>query len=296
MSSVAKPFSITPALDILLRGSESMPIGLFHLHIATAEQLCRLHYSMGSIKAVKAKLRLLCDNGYVQYDAKPTKFTRSPYYYAMDKLGMEYLQKTGMDISDSYRASKEVDKHYLFAQHTLELNDIIISAALLKRSNPETWLEGFIHERELKRRPYKANLPTGSVNLICDSFMVFRQVIGDRQRRFPVIVEHDRGTEEQYFFRRRIRAYIHMLKNEGYKGLFNVGGINIAFTTSKGAERLKKMREWTIKELEETKGVADYSNLFYFTVVGEAIEPSYLWLEPNWFKPYDSRPIALMEV
>ena len=57
MAVVTTSFSITPAYDILLRGSESVPVGLYQLHMATAEQLCRLHYSMGSIKAVKAKLR-----------------------------------------------------------------------------------------------------------------------------------------------------------------------------------------------------------------------------------------------
>ena len=54
---IEAPFVITPAYDILLRGSQEMPIGLYHLHMATAEQLCRLHYAMGSLKAVKAKLR-----------------------------------------------------------------------------------------------------------------------------------------------------------------------------------------------------------------------------------------------
>src|SRR5712691_8274265 len=136
-----EPFAITPAYDILLRGSEQMPIGLYHLHLASAEQLCRLHYSMGSIKAVRAKLRTLCDHKYVQFDATPTKRLRSPYYYTLDKLGFEYLQAAGLDLNKSFRSAKEVDKAYLFAKHTLELNDIIISAALLKRSNPNYWLE-----------------------------------------------------------------------------------------------------------------------------------------------------------
>src|SRR5712692_4635857 len=92
------PFAITPAYDILLRGSEEMPIGLYHLHMATAEQLCRLHYSMKSVKAVKAKLRLLADNGYVQIDELPTKRLRSPYHYLLDIKGVAYLKAIGMDV------------------------------------------------------------------------------------------------------------------------------------------------------------------------------------------------------
>src|SRR5579859_3971711 len=96
--AIDSPFAITPPYDILLRGSENVPVGLYHLHMATAEQLCRLHYSMGSIKAVRAKLRTLCDHGYVQFDAMPTKFTRSPYYYVLDKAGYRYLQLAGVDV------------------------------------------------------------------------------------------------------------------------------------------------------------------------------------------------------
>src|SRR5260370_12325767 len=109
VSQLDAPFAITPAYDILLRGSQQMPMGLYHLHLATAEQLCRLHYSAGSIKAVKAKLRTLIDHGYVQFDALPTRLTRSPYYYTLDKLGFHYLRRAGLDV-EAFVAGKQVDK------------------------------------------------------------------------------------------------------------------------------------------------------------------------------------------
>src|SRR5579863_7790094 len=100
-----QPFNgITPPYDVLLRGSQEMPIGLYHLHMASAEQLCRLHYSPGSFKAVREKLRILCEHKYVQFDAIPTKFTRSPYYYTLDKLGFEYLEAAGLDVYKPFRS------------------------------------------------------------------------------------------------------------------------------------------------------------------------------------------------
>lgn len=63
---MSKPFSITPVYDLLLRGSSTTPVGLYQLQIATAAQLTRLHYSPGSIKTVKARLKTLVDNGYIQ--------------------------------------------------------------------------------------------------------------------------------------------------------------------------------------------------------------------------------------
>jgi hypothetical protein len=297
-----EPFAITPAYDILLRGSQAMPIGLYHLHIATAEQLCRLHYSMGSIKAVKAKLRRLIDYGYVQYDAMPTKFTRSPYYYTLDKRGARYLQQAGLDISESFRAGKEVDKHALFAAHTLELNDIIVSAALLKRSNLRCWLEieSLIHEHELKRKPYKATWAGGAFSLIPDAFMIFRMILPDgRQRRLPVLIEHDRGSEEQRYFRRRIRAYLMMLKNKGHQDLFNVGGVTIAFTTSAGHERLGRMKDWTEQELKASGEHGSFGQVFFFTTferaIGKPIDPVQLWLERCWYTFDGKEPVTLWE-
>lgn len=81
------PFGITPVYDILLRGSKEMPVGLYHLHMATAEQLCRLHYSLGTIKSVKARLRILVMHGYIQQDERPTKRLRSKYHYLMGTKG-----------------------------------------------------------------------------------------------------------------------------------------------------------------------------------------------------------------
>ncbi len=74
-----EPFVVTPVYDILLRGTSDMPIGLYHLHVATADQLRRLHYKPGCLKMVKARLLTLSDHGYVQSDAIPTKQGRSPY-------------------------------------------------------------------------------------------------------------------------------------------------------------------------------------------------------------------------
>lgn len=90
---------------MLLRGSDNTPIGLHNLHMATAKQLCRLHYSMGSIKAVSAKLRKLADHEYVRIDTMPTKLMRSPYIYSLSGLGVRYLQKAGIDVGESFRAS-----------------------------------------------------------------------------------------------------------------------------------------------------------------------------------------------
>src|SRR3989442_10676341 len=112
-----KPFAITPALDLLLRGSADMPIGLYHLHLATTEQLTRLHYKPGMLKTVSKRLKVLTDNGYIQADCIPTKLFKSPYYYTMSTRGMRYLEDIGMDTDANFRSSKEQSESYLHLRH-----------------------------------------------------------------------------------------------------------------------------------------------------------------------------------
>jgi hypothetical protein len=57
--------------------------------VLTAAQLTRLHYSPGSYKTVRQRLRVLADNGYVVIDAIPGKFTRGPNYYTLGVRGIQ---------------------------------------------------------------------------------------------------------------------------------------------------------------------------------------------------------------
>lgn len=288
-------FRITPIYDVLLRGSEQTPVGLYHLHLATAEQLCRLHYSPGSIKAIKARLKVLTDNGFIQADTIPTKYYRAPYYYTLGQKGIRYLEEAGYDTHEAWRASKEVDKHALFIEHTLELNDLLIAAALLRKSDPRFSLDSFIHERVLKRKPYQAVWSGGrqTFTIIPDAFLDFRLKMPDgSQRRMPVLLEHDRGTEEQQYFKRRIRGYIMLIKTEAYKELFGSRAITVAFTTFMGPQRLEQMRTWMRQELANESRAIGLT--FCFATLSPPLSPEQVWFAPCWYSPYDAQPQALL--
>src|SRR5579859_5807843 len=171
---------LRPNEEVLLRGREEMPFGLYHLQVATAEQLCLLHYARGSLKAVKARLKTLVEGEFVQADTVPTKRVRAPYYYALGPQGVKHLAQQGYDTASTWRASKEVEKSGLFVEHTLELGDVLISAAQVTTVS-DCRLHRFTHERVLKRTPFKA----GDVTLIPDAFLDFRR----QGRRLPVLLE-----------------------------------------------------------------------------------------------------------
>src|SRR5947209_7820292 len=124
---MAKPFRITPIYDKLLRGSSEMPVSLYHLHLLTAAQLTRLHYSMGSYKYVRQHLHDMAQAGVVVIDAIPEKFMRGPNYYTLGPKGIRHLEDIGLPIDPSVRAAKETGKSYMHIRHLLELNDVFIA-------------------------------------------------------------------------------------------------------------------------------------------------------------------------
>src|SRR5229473_3242296 len=228
-------FVLTLPYDRLIRGDEKMPIGIYHLHRLTVAQNCRLHHPLTSIKYVHRLLKTLEANGYLHHSNVPTQQYRSPYYYSLGTKSVTYLRELGYPIPASFRASKEVDKTYLHIRHELELNDVIISAALLSQEAPAYRLHSFIHDRELGHKPYYTTWRGEKLSLIPDAFLAFRQTVaGGTQRHLHVLLEHDCDSEKQWAFRRRIRAYLLLLKSGAYKERFErfkINSVTVAFTT-----------------------------------------------------------------
>jgi hypothetical protein len=279
-----KPFAITPVHDLLLRGSQDMPVGLYHLHQATAEQLTRLHYKPGMIKTVLKRLKQLVDNGYIQADCVPTKLFKSPYYYTLDNKAVRYLESIGLDTDTNFRSSKELSDSYLHLRHALELNDVLIASLRLKLSHPQYYLARYIHERSLKRQPYKSN----NITLIPDGFLDIRN--RSNNQSLPLIIELDRGTEQQEHFKRRLRAYKAFYANNGCESLFGVKAAYTAFLTFTGSKRVMQLRQWAKDELASDQ----LAQLFLFADLPKPLEPKSLLFEPYWYTLSSDQPIVLL--
>ncbi len=289
MSQMRPSFRITPPYDLLLRGTRQIPVGIYQLQLTTADQLCRLHYQPGTLNTVKARLKQLVDQRYIQADVVPKRYIGAPpYYYTLTPKGLRYLRSIGMDTSEAPRPSDRV-KHTLFIEHALELNDVMIAAALLAKSHPEYYLADFIPEQVLKRRPY-TGLQQGrrTFTIIPDAVFDFRRPLPTGRHLYtPVLLEHDRGTEQQAYFRERIRAYITFLTSGSYQEVFNTSAVNIAFTTFEGERRREQMRAWTLQELKATNESPDVGLAFAFATLKRPPTARQVWLDPCWLSPYD---------
>lgn len=286
-------FFVTPAHDKLLRGTPEMPIGLYQVYKASAAQLGRPHYSEKSVRHVKALLRELADHDYVQFDARPTASYRSPYYYVLGNKGIEYLKSIGYSFSDSYRPSKEIGQSYLHLLHKIGLNDVVISAALLKGQTPDYSLAAFKLERELAKNPFHTLWHGKSKGLVPDAFLDLRQLLADgRQRRTPVFIEFDRGTEQEEIIRWKAHAFATMMKTEWYKTQFGINSISVVFITFEGEKRREQLRGWIREELHGE----DRSLVSCFLCSAQPQPPdARVWLFPCFYTPFvEDKPIALL--
>jgi hypothetical protein len=290
------PFVVTPVHDLLLHD-------LHTLHRATAEQLTRLNYKPGMLTTVKARLKDLADNRYVLPLSHPS--IRLPYMYALDRKGLNHLAAQGVDVREYFRPSSEEDsaKNFLFREHMLAISDLLIQSMLFAKTEPSYRISNMLHERVFKNNPIKATYEKNSREetrtIVPDAYLAFGYTReSGNEVTLPVLWELDRGTEDQKFFRRRIRSYIVFLKSRAFKTLFSIEYITIAFATTKDHSRLRQMREWTHKELAATNEPSWLSQLFLFTSLPENIgdiEPRHLFLDPVWYLPADDEnPVSLL--
>ena len=282
-----KPFVVTVPHDKILQG-------VYTLQLATCEQLREfLGYSKHSKERVQKLLKQLTDNSYLLADRVPTKQGSAPYYYFLGRKGRQYCDALGLDIRHYFRPSSEKDLRFIFLNHTLSLNDVVISAHRLEYHTSEYQLSGFVHERVTKQSPYKGMvlLPDGTqqtFTVIPDAVFDFRRTQDKaKEKKSVVLYEHDMGTTEQKHFRRKIRAYIGFLKSGMSKDLLGVKHLSIAFGTPRGDNRKAQMCDWTRKELASSSEPKWLAQVFFFAALSEYLHPLEVWRNPLWYLPFD---------
>jgi hypothetical protein len=111
----------------------------------------------------------------------------------------------------------------------------------------------------------------------------------------PVFLEIDRGTEQQKFFKRQIRAHALFLADGGYKKLFGTNKGVIAYATTGITTRFNTMRTWTHQVLTELD-VKKLSSRFHFcslTPSWEQDEHS-VFLALTWYRASYKHPVPLL--
>ncbi len=255
---------------------------IYTYYYLTARQVCRLHYSHGSFTRAEKLLKELRDNGYLQWDAVPTKRRTgsSPAYYMLAKRGIAYLRKLGFDVSILPYPSEKREQKSLFIPHTLTVNDVLIAACLLEKTMPDIRLAAMKHELFLKRT-MKGVVP--------DGWLDFRL---HEKEQVCLSLEIDRDTEGMKVIKQKIHALVSFAKS-AYQEVFQTPSITVVFATIGGRERLGNLIKWTEQTLIDLHQTQE-ADLFRFAAIPQGeLDPQWLFFASVWRRPFDTTPLPL---
>ena len=253
----------------------------------------------------------------------PTPRGKRPKIYTIARRGLTFLKTIGVDVNPRFRPNEiaDLEKNLPYLKHTLAVNDVLIAAATLEKHYPSIALYDMRHERFLKQEPDKYPiaiydeegklLRTEYYTFVPDGFLDFhiRDEEHEKTYRCCILLEVDRGTEERKQFKRKIRGLITFVKTGMYTKKYKSRKVTIAFATTRGAQRVEKMQEWTRSELAKTNEPPELSSTFLFTALPHAvdpdtqeeqdaltIDPEALFLSPVWVVPFQNKrpPITLL--
>ena len=285
--SQSRKFVLKPADEIVLHW-------LNRFHYLNAAQICRLSYSRGSLSYVQAKLKTLVAAGLLQRIWLPRREPRgsSPAVYTLARKGINYLRSLGVEVGVRFHPSEQSSLSYLFLNHTLELNDVLIAADLLCRSLPAYRLAALRHERELKREAvYVRDHEGRKAAVIPDAWLDLRI---REAYQVCIALELDRGTEEQKRWRRKVANLI-AYANGPYQEAFHTRSLTIAVLTTAGDKRLLDLLRWTEAELKP-EGEGAQGDLFLFTsLTPAAVAPEDIFIAQRWYQPFHQEAIALLD-
>lgn len=290
-----------PRAHTITRPHDRILQALGRFHYLTAKQLTRLLFTPGMTRDVQ---RWLSELTLMRYVASEEGFSqgagRPPRIYWLDRAGREYVSALGLWVPDRYRRSERGQLKRLFYEHTLALNEALISLELLARPDTGLWLEELIHEQRLKREKLRVAWPDGQLRYAEPDTWVDLRVAraGQSPLRFPLVIELDRGSEEQRQFREKIRTLLALIDGP-YQEHFQTEYVTFAIIVAdpdRPEHRCDQLRAWTEAELRVLGRVAD-GELFFFTATPAASSPpDAMWLAPNWHVPFAPSPQPLLVV
>ncbi len=281
---------MTPAKRAIL-------LALRRYYYLTACQTTRLLYAAGSLTRVQALLKELADDGFCQrlFLPRPSAHGRVPAVYTLGRLGRRHLEALGIDVPARLRPSAEREHAYLFLAHTLAVNDCLIAVALLSRRVPQIAIGRMLHERTLRRMPIAVTDPDGGrASVIPDGWLDLRVALPDGTDRYCIALEIDRGTTEQWAFRRKVARWI-AAADGPYQAAFGTDLLTVAIVATPGEGRADELRGWIAAELASLHR-EDVADLFLVTAADAAtVDPAHFYCSRVWRQCDRGAPVPLIE-
>jgi hypothetical protein len=300
--------SANKAKPILTARDEAILRTIWKYRYMTALDVTKLLFSNGSHIYNRDNLTSLAGgedlhtNAYLcRFSLPSSKIGNPERIYTLGVKGRNFLARDiGLPVNWYFRPYKLKHLSYSTVLHNLILTRFLVASQICKEMNVSEIQLCY----ELANAPGRVELglPAGgkekkvTVAVIPDAWLDFERVADGK--RFPVILEIDRGMEYSRKFKQHVRSRIAFIESGQYKQVFGRQAVRVVYiTTGETPEyretRRKAMTTWTCEVLAEKK-MENWSSLFYFgSLVFEEIYDTGFFTDALWFRPDLKEPIGL---
>lgn len=223
----------------LSKRQEEILQSIHQLRYVTAWDITRLYNTQTSINHVREILSLLSGKkDYAErhflyrFPLPNTRIGNTEKICTLGSEGRSYLQSQGMRVDWYFRPYKVAGMTYQNCLHALTLTRFLVAAKVFVKKHPEWELTTMRTEYELKQEIAEehAKKQAASITLtpdngkeeetvivIPDVWLLFHNTTSKKGSWHPVLLEIDRGSEQQKYFKRQIKARALVLTNGAIK-------------------------------------------------------------------------------
>ncbi len=280
---------------------EKLLLAVHRFHYLTLAQLIRyLGYSdrsKGSSNWLGGFLKTLVAGKFLAAQNLPrvASYGRNPLIYSLAAKGVQHLEALGQSVQTKLTPAEQ-ERSFLFLEHTLRLNDVLIAVCLVEKQMAGITLADMKHERVLKHHPTKVQVDGKNVAIIPDAWLDFRLTppFSRANEQVAICLELDRATEDVWKVRAKIRNYVAFAQG-AYQQVFGTSALTIAFVIASGGDRrVQQMKTWTGEELRKLNALS-FADLFLFTPLDSgAVDGTALFTAPV-FQSLAASSISLLE-
>jgi hypothetical protein len=217
--------------------------------------------------------------------------------FTLGSAGRDVVKSLGLPADWYYPPSKTGRFSGSYLAHQLLLTRFVVCACRFVNQNPDYTLADVRLSYELERRIGKRESET----VVPDAWLHFERVAD--ARKFPVLVEIDRGSEYQERFKNHVRGRLEFYRSGEYERVFGTPAVIIAYATTGTVpaladSRRNSMAAWTMEVLRELE-IATWAGIFRFTSALDYTQlyeqGRELFTRPVWYRPDSSAPMPLLE-
>jgi hypothetical protein len=294
-----KPFIINQRIEEILKALH------FHRYMPALD-VAHLLYSPGSLTYVRGTLSSLAGGA----DFKPAQYLyRFPLnmslggptrIFTLGSKGRDYLaNEVGLPVDWGYRPSKTKYLSYSQVQHNLLLTRLLVAAHAWAAKQPDFELVKTRICYELAKTAATLEVSREGKTekkVIPDGWVEFERNDG---KKFPILLEVDRGMEYSRKFKRHVRSRIEFIRSGAYKKMFQTDAVLIAYITTGERPEYRETRRAAMcaytREVLSDLHMENWSSIFRITSIEyDQLFTTPLFDEPAvWYRPDSPTPVPL---